>query len=124
MFSHSLAHEIETDPKFVGEHFPNSIGQEGIGGNGLGRYCGGGSGGGGYWGGAGNYNAGGGGGGSSFASSIFRRVEMQQGGNSGHGYLIITRLSSCSCQPTIVSKLFSTFIHQYKCRVCQDQLTS
>ena len=97
MFEKSLSYDIETDQKYVGDDFPNSLGDFGIGGNALGRYCGGGAGGGGYWGGAGNYNAGGGGGGSSYASSsIFHKVHFQQGGNSGDGYVLIYQLSVLS----------------------------
>ena len=92
IFERSLSYDIETNPTFTGNHFSNSLGDLGIGGNGIGRHCGGASGGGGYYGGAGTYNAGGGGGGSSYASPMFFNVNHKQGGNAGHGYIYIHRL--------------------------------
>ena len=110
VYFHTLSHSIENDKEYVKDNFPNSLGQEGIGGNGLGRYCGGGSGGGGYWGGAGSYNSGGGGGGSSYASSMFRNVELQQGGNSGDGYMIISLISKITCIGSFRNRYLYTFI--------------
>ena len=111
----SLSYCIETSSTYVHENgFPNSIGSFGIGGNAIGRNCGGGAGGGGWFGGAGNYNAGGGGGGSSYIKQSFRLLSHETGSNTGNGKVIISFLSqinfTCKKSPFKISFFVTVLI--------------